>query len=169
MITTTSSIPINSAARQLLHQFQSPWKMRLYFLQKLPSAFFWGLQIAGISPEKASVRIPYRWSTKNPFRSIYFAAQAGAAELSTGLLCLLALQGQPKVSMLVVNLTVSFSKKADTASTFTCLDGAAVFAAVQKAVDTNEAQTVAMKSIGKKADGTIVSETVITWSFKRKD
>jgi len=142
--------------------------MRLYFLQKLPSAFFWGLRIDTIAPDMAAVRIPYRWSTKNPFRSIYFAAQAGAAELSTGLLCLLALQGQPKVSMLVVNLEVSYAKKADTVSTFTCQDGAAVFAAVQKAVETNEPQTISMKSIGKRADGTIVSETIITWSFKRK-
>ena len=166
---SVSTTPVlTPEAQKRLGQFRSPWKMRWFFFNHLPSAFFWGFRIQEVSPEKGVVRLPYSWFTKNPFRSIYFAAQAGAAELSTGMLALLALAGKPAVSMLVVGVKVTYSKKADTASTFTCEDGIAVFETIEKALETGEGQILTMKSVGRRADGMIVSETEITWSFKKK-
>ncbi|MCB0706373.1 MAG: DUF4442 domain-containing protein [Saprospiraceae bacterium] len=154
------------ATKKYLRDVNIPWKMRLYFLTKLPSMFWWKARVMGLSPQACIVRLPYSWRTKNPFHSTYFAAQCAVAELSTGLLATLALQDKPSVSMLVTDVHTVFFKKADAATFFTCQQGQEVAALVEKAVSTGEAQTITMKSIGTKADGTIVSETHLTWSFK---
>jgi hypothetical protein len=55
---------------------------------------------------------------------MYFAVQAMAAELTTGVLIMQAIQesGQ-SISMLVLNNKSNFSKKAKGLITFTCEDG----------------------------------------------
>jgi translation elongation factor EF-Tu-like GTPase len=109
------------------------------------------------------------WLSQNPFRSIYFACQAMAAEMSTGVLALGHLHGRrPAVSMLVTSLQASFVKKATERIYFTCDDGEAMLAAIEKAVATGEGQTFTARSIGKTAGGDIVSEFLIEWSFKAK-
>lgn len=146
----------------------TPWKMNLYFLRFLPSALFWGIRITEVSEARCTTRIRYNWRTQNPYRSIYFAAQAGAAELSTGLLAIIALQGKPKVSMLVVDVHVEYFKKARGTTFFTCADGEAMSQAIAKAIETGQGQTFTATSIGKLSNGEEVSRTRITWSFKPK-
>ena len=76
----------------------------------LPAAFA-GLRIDEFDAGKCAVSLPYGWRTQNPFRSIYFAAQCMAAELSTGALAMLAIQSSNEsVSMLVTNMSASFGK-----------------------------------------------------------
>ena len=118
-----------------IRDLKTPWKMRYYFLKKLPSCWFWGVRVKAVSPHNCQVTIPYNWRSQNPFRSIYFAALAGAAELSTGTLALLALQGRGRISMLITGLEGEFVKKANTLTTFTCNDGEAILQAVQMAQD----------------------------------
>lgn len=161
---------IMPATRQaFIDNFSNPFKMKLYFLQKLPSLFFWGVQIKSISPERGQTRLPYGWRTQNPFQSTYFAAQNGAAELSTGMLALLALSEQAPCSMLIVGMEASFIKKATNWVTFTCEEGPAIQAAVQKAVETGEPQSITVSSVGVQEDtGVVVAKMSFTWSFKRK-
>lgn len=143
--------------------------MKLYFLKKLPSLFFWGVQIQSVTPERAQTRIPFGWSSQNPFRSTYFAAQNGAAELSTGVLAMLALSEQPPCSMLIVNMEANFFKKATSWVTFTCEEGAAIQAAVQRAIDSETPQSITVSSTGIQEDnGAVVAKMTFTWSFKRK-
>ncbi len=145
-----------------------PWLARLYFLRQLPTAWWWGLRVRTLEEDQAEVTIPYNWRTKNPFRSIYFAALAGAGELSTGLLALKVLESMPPTSMLVVEQQAEFLKKATTLTTFKCTQGAEVAEAVRRAVETGEPQTVRMTATGRNATGEIVARVHITWSFKRK-
>ena len=72
---------------------RSNFKFKLFMLKQLPSAFFSGIKLIDITEEKAVVTIPYKYLTKNPFRSMYFASQAMAAELSTGILALSQISG----------------------------------------------------------------------------
>src|ERR1700743_3919580 len=89
----------------------SPLKFRLYLLTKLPAAFFAGLRVAKADADHCVITIPYRWSTRNPFRSIYFACLGMAAEMSTGILAMSAVYGrQPRVSMLVLGMEAGFFK-----------------------------------------------------------
>ena len=93
-------------------------------LQKLPSAFFAGLRIREFDEHRAVVTVRYKWFTQNPFRSMYFAVQSMAAEMSTGLLASgQVYQRNPTVSMLVVGLEAKFFKKATDLIAFTCEDG----------------------------------------------
>jgi hypothetical protein len=92
-------------------------------LFKLPSAVFWRLKITQLTPEKCAVSIPYFWRSQNPFKSIYFAAMAGAAELSTGALCQVAMAGKGNYSMLVVGFKAEYYKKANQKITFSVRSG----------------------------------------------
>ncbi|HOY18702.1 MAG TPA: DUF4442 domain-containing protein [Haliscomenobacter sp.] len=160
---------MSTKSQQYLKNLRSSLKMKLYFLQKLPSLFFWGVQIKSASPERGQTRIPFGWRTQNPFRSTYFAAQCGAAELSTGMLGLLALVDQVPCSMLIVGMEAEFLKKATNWVTFTCEDGNAIQTAVQKAIATGEPQAITVSSTGIQEDnGTVVAKMKFTWSFKKK-
>lgn len=151
-----------------LRLVNSGWRMRLFLLSRLPAAWFMGIGVRSCDETRAVVRLPYGWRSQNPFRSIYFAAQCAAGELSTGLLGLSALSGQPPVSMLVTHVEATFSKKADQVLLFTCEDGAAVAAAVQEALTSGAPVTLRMTSVGRLPDGTEAGRVWITWSFKKK-
>lgn len=151
-----------------LRDFNIPWKMRLFFLKKLPSCWFWGVRVESCDTNTCVVSIPYRWTTQNPFRSTYFAALSGAAELSTGTLAILALTGKGNVSMLVTRFEARFVKKADTRTYFTCSAGAEINEAVEQAIATGEGREVAVTTIGRNIRNEVVCEMTLTWSFKKK-
>ncbi len=153
---------------KFLSLVNSSWKMRLYLLWKLPSAWFMGIRVRSCDLDKCVVDLPYGWRSQNPFRSIYFAAQCAAGELSTGLLVLAHLQEKPPVSMLVTNIEADFFKKASETLTFTCDDGPSIKATIQKALETGEAQTYQAASIVRLPDGREAARVRITWSFKKK-
>jgi hypothetical protein len=146
-----------------------PLKFRAFLLAKLPAAFFAGLRITHFDTEKCTVSVPFKWFTKNPFRSTYFACLAMGAELSTGALSMQEIyRRQPAVSMLVTGTEARFFKKATGLTSFTCADGAAIRAAIEKAITTGEGQTVIARSSGINEAGEQVAEFLFTWSFKAR-
>ena len=146
------------------------WKFRFFLLTKLPVAFFSGLTIKELQTEKSVIAVPFKWFNKNPFKSMYFATQSMAAEMSTGLLALGQIyKRKPVVSMLVVGMQAKFHKKATDRTTFTCNDGTVIANAVEQAVITGKGQTLVCYSVGKNQAGETVSEFWITWSFKSKN
>ena len=145
----------------------SPAKFRLYLLTRLPSAFFSGLRLEAADAGHCIVTIRYRWFNRNPFRSIYFACLAMAAEASSGLLAMTGIH-KSNISMLVINMEARFTKKATGKIRFTCNDGAAIAEAIARAKTTGEAHTVKALSAGTNANGEPVAEFFITWSFKQK-
>lgn len=145
------------------------FKFRFFLISRLPMAWVAGLRVTHFDENRADVTIPYKYWTKNPFRSMYFAAQSMAAELSTGLFGFRYAQlSTQRVSMLVVSVNSTYMKKATGLITFSCEDGQAIKACVQKAIDTGEGQSIEMVSTGRDSAGDIVSEFAITWSFKAK-
>lgn len=158
---------IGKFKKKLLNPFLQP----IFFLIKLPAVFFMGIKVIKLEKDEALVTVPYAWRSQNPFKSIYFAAQAAAAELSTGVLVMRAIQGH-RVSMLVVDMKSSYGKKAITKATFACKDGHKVIAAIKTALKTGEGVTVALETIGTQLtkDGKLeeVSRFEFTWSFKVK-
>jgi hypothetical protein len=92
-----------------------------------------------------------------------------AAEMSTGALAMAHLyKHDPPVSMLVVKMEANYFKKAAEVTTFTCTDGLAIRATIEKAVTTGEAQSITAKSAGTNPEGELVASFLITWSFKVK-
>lgn len=100
---------------------------------------------------------------------MYFAVEAMAAELSTGIPGMLAVRGcAHAVSMLVLKQEAEFMKKARGDVYFTCSDVQALTAAVMQAVPGSGASVIRVRTSGALADGTPVANFFITWSFKAK-
>ena len=131
-------------------------------------AWFAGMTVQHISMKEIRVRLPFRWSTKNPFRSVYFAAQTAAAELSTGLAILLPVQQAGNISMLVTSVEAGFMRKAKSNLQFKCTEVEEAVDLVQKAIDTGEGQTRMLRSEGVDEEGNVVSEFFFEWSVKIK-
>lgn len=150
-------------------RIQSRWTSNLFFLFKLPMAFFSGLKVVQISRESCAVSIRYKWINQNPFQSVYFAAQLMAAELSTGALAFGQLyQRKPSVSMLVLCNRSLFHKKVKGKLTFKCSDGGIIENAIQKTIETGEPVTVECYAAGMTEDGVLATECWFTWTFRAK-
>lgn len=144
-------------------------KYRLFLLRNLPAAYFSGLRIGQVDGEHCTVSVPYKWFTRNPFRSTYFACLSMAAEMSTGVLAMANIyRRRPGVSMLVVGTEARFFKKATSTTYFTCSDGLLIREAVERALVTATPQPLTVRSTGHNAQGELIAEFTFTWSFKAK-
>lgn len=131
--------------------------------------FLAGLKIDQISAESCTTSVPFKWLNKNPFKSMYFAVQSMAAELSTATGCLVATMGQkPSIAFIIVNCQAKFIKKATSKVSFTCQDVSLAYEAVKICKESGEAVTRSFQTIGTQADGSVVSEFEFTWSFKTR-
>ncbi len=143
--------------------------LRIFLLRKLPLAWLAGIRLQTLGADEAVVLIRHRWINQNPFRSLYFGAQAMAAELSTGLLVMQhTWQRQPGVSMLVTGMRAEFTRKATGLITFRCADGPAIRAAVTAAIATGTGQVLEATSIGTDETGAVVGRFVFTWAVKQR-
>ena len=116
-----------------------------------------------------TVKIKYSWFSKNPFKSVYFAVEAMAAEMCSGMLAFgQVYKRNPKISMLVVKMEVNFIKKATGTILFTCEDGEMIQSAINESIATGEGKTIVCMSKGKNSADETVAEFLITWSFKAK-
>jgi len=147
----------------------TPLKLNIFLFFKLPSAFWSGVRVKSISKEQCVVTVKHRWFNQNPFKSMYFAVQAMAAELTTGTLVMMQIKKSgKKISMLVANNNSNFSKKATGRITFTCNDGHLIEEAIKHTIATGEGQTIWMKSVGVNEKREQVSEMNFEWSIKLK-
>lgn len=145
------------------------YKFNFYTLSKLPAAWFSGVRVKDLNYEKCEVTVPFKWFSQNPFRSTYFACLAMAAEMSTGLPCLMAIHKEkPGFSMLVSEIKGKYVKKATNITTFVCEDVQKIFETVQKAKTGGDGETVKTKAVGTDRDGDLVARFEITWSIKQK-
>jgi len=156
-----------SNAEDFIKLVKHPVKFRMFLLLKLPSAFFCGVRVKNISNDHCVVSIPYKWLTRNPFKSTYFASLSMAAEMSTGALAFCHLY-KKNVSMLVVKVEAEYFKKATDKAVFVCEDGDMIKNAIENNITTGEPQTARAKSVGKNKAGEIVAEFYVTWSFKSR-
>lgn len=137
--------------------------------KSLPLAAFARLRVERLDDTSAAVRLPGGWRTQNPFRSTYFAAQAMAAEMSTGAPLLVAVAASGvSLSTLVTGIEGRFLKKLVGLGRFTCDDVAGLRAAVARAAETGGPETFMARSIARDAEGDVVSEWTLCWSLKRR-
>jgi len=144
-------------------------KINTFLFFKLPAAWWTGVRMRSIDDEKAVVTVRHRWVNQNPFRSMFWAVQGMAAELSTGAMVMRHIRqlNQP-ISMLVANNKGSFSKKAIGRITFTCTEGHKIHEALNKTIETGEGQTFWMNSRGVNEEGITVSDFSFEWTVKVK-
>ena len=147
----------------------TPRQLNLFSFFKLPSAWICGVRVKSIDRDQCTVSVRHRWINQNPFKSMFWAVQGMAAELSTGALVVGYIRDSGKnISMLVANNNASFTKKATGRISFKCNDGLAVKKAIDRAIETGEGQTVWMQSIGTNKNGVEVSSFNFEWTLKVK-
>ncbi len=160
---------LNPKQKRFIAQVTKSRLFSLFLFKNVPMAWMAGMRLRELSAERCVTSVPFKRLNKNPFKSMYFAVQSMAAESSTATPSLLAATGySPSIACIIVDLHATFSKKATDDVYFTCEEGMKAFDAVEKCLKTGEAETASFKTVGKMKDGTIVSEFIITWSFKQR-
>lgn len=141
-----------------------------YFLFfKLPSAYWSGVRIKSIDNNECVVSVKLNWFNKNPFKSIFWAVQGMAAELSTGMLVSKQINNRKiNVSMLVISSSSNFYKKAVGRIKFNCIQGNELKNIFDKLDEKNPTNKITMFSRGIDEVGDVVSDFKFEWSFKRK-
>ena len=153
-----------------LNKTNNNFFFRLFLLKNMPIAWLSGLKIDIVTLDTASVFIKFGFLNQNPFKSMYFACQAMAAEMTTGLLAMGHIEDHSEnVSMLVLDFHASFSKKAVGKVKFISSDGLLVKKAIQKSIDTRQGVSCSMESKAYDSHGDCVSTYKILWSFKVKE
>lgn len=147
----------------------TPGKINSFMFFKLPLAWIGGVRVKEITDTSCIVKIKHRWMNQNPFKSMFWAAQGMAAEMSTGVLVIQKIQESgKKVSMLVTHQQGSFTKKATGLIRFECHDGELIQQAIEASAKTGEGQVVKMKSTGYNKKDDFVSSFEFEWSLKVK-
>ena len=138
--------------------------------EQLPAADYCGVAVTDINATSCTVSMTHQHANQNPFGSIYFAALAMAAELSTGAMVIRAVNTAPEaISMLVLNQNANFSKKARATITFTCDQGSLIAAAIDETIQTREGVTLWLQGTGVDEDGDVVTAMNFEWTIKVKN
>jgi hypothetical protein len=154
---------------KLINKVRNPIVFNLLMLKMLPIVWISGIKINTLTPFECSVRLRYQYITKNPFKSIYFACLAMAAELSSGVLALIKIKKLGlNISMLVTEVNAAFYKKATGKITFSCNDGTKIEECIQKCISSNKGEIIEIESVGKDESGQIIARFQFQWSFKVK-
>ena len=147
----------------------TPRKINAFLLFKLPAAYFTGVRVVAISKSQSEVRVKYRWINQNPFKSMFWAVQGMASELTTGILVMQKIaESKRKISMLVTRQKGEFHKKAMGKITFRCLDGNKVHEAINRTIETGEGEVIHLISEGFNEQNEKVSSFEYEWSVRLK-
>lgn len=147
----------------------TPSKINTFMFFKMPLGWWSGMRVIRLTDTTAIVKIKHKWMNQNPFKSMFWAAQGMAAEMTTGVLVMQEIEkSKRKVSMLVTHQEGDFFKKATGKIIFTCSGGNQIKEAIEKSVKTGEGQVITLISEGKNEDGVVVSNFKFQWSLKVK-
>ncbi|PQB08586.1 thioesterase [Polaribacter filamentus] len=144
-------------------------KINTFMFFKLPLGWWSGMRVKSLTDTTAIVKITHKWINQNPFKSMFWAAQGMAAEMSTGVLVMQEIEhSKRKVSMLVTHQESDFFKKATGTVLFKCQGGSQIRKAIEVSVKTGEGQVITLISEGVNEDGVVVSNFKFQWSLKVK-
>lgn len=148
----------------------NPFRLNLFFWGRLPLAAICGLKLLKFESNNSEVGIRLKYLTKNPFGSVYFAAQAMAAELSTGVLVYYHSQFEDyKVSMLVTGMQATYLKKAKGKLRFIAqIEDKHPLLQEDKDSTLQEGMLIRIESIGFDENDEQVAVFQFDWSLKRK-
>ena len=145
-----------------------PNKINKWMLFKLPAAWLTGVRISSISDTKCEVKVRFKWINQNPYRSMFWAVQGMAAELTTGMLLTKSIQeSNTNISMLLVANKSNFYKKAVGKIKFICDQGETAKELINL-TKKNITHKAWLKAKGFDETGDMVSEFDFEWSCKKR-
>ena len=144
----------------------TPSKINRWMFLKLPAAWLTGVRLTSINDDICEVKVRHRWISQNPYRSMYWAVQGMAAELTTGMLLKNCIDdSETNISMLLVCNKSNFYKKAVGKIKFICDEGKNAKELINLTKQ-NRTHKAWLKAIGIDQSGDIVSEFYFEWSCK---
>lgn len=147
----------------------TPTKITWFTFFKLPAVFWTGIRVKTITKAHCDVTVKFRWINQNPFKSMFWAVQGMAAELSTGALVMQAIQQRSvSISMLLVSTKAHFHKKARGRIKFTCDEGDKIAKLIEDSLTSGDGKSHWFRSVGIDEEGEMVSEFHFEWSVKPK-
>ncbi len=153
--------------RKYISDITNWFKYRLFTFTKFPSMFFWGVRVVELNEDFAKTAIKYSHRSRNPFKSLYFSALFGAAELSTGIMVLMYIKGEGNWSMLVKSANGEFKKKALGTIVFTCTQGQFIQNQIKKIKEEGDGVFI-LESIGLNEEGIEIGRYSFEWTLKYK-
>jgi len=145
-------------------------RYNLFLLKKLPSAYFCGARIKSIDSNQCEIKIALNWFNKNPYKSMFWAAQGMAAELTTALMITDKIKKSGyDVSMLLISNNANYYKKATGLIVFNCNEGAEIDEMMNKLISSNTSQTITLSSTGINQNNITVSKFIFEWSLKIRE
>ena len=145
-----------------------PNQINKWILFKLPAAWLTGVRILSISDAKCEVKVRFKWINQNPYRSMFWAVQGMAAELTTGMLLTKSIQeSNTNISMLLVGNKSNFYKKAVGKIKFICDQGETAKELIDL-TKKNITHKAWLKAKGFDETGDMVSEFDFEWSCKKR-
>tara|TARA_B000000475_G_scaffold60976_1_gene48411 strand:+ start:4 stop:453 length:450 start_codon:yes stop_codon:yes gene_type:complete len=146
----------------------TPNQINKWMLFKLPAAWLTGVRISSISDTKCEVKVRFKWINQNPYRSMFWAVQGMAAELTTGMLLTKSIQeSNTNISMLLVGNKSNFYKKAVGKIKFVCDQGETAKELINL-TKKNITHKAWLKAKGFDETGDMVSEFDFEWSCKKR-
>ena len=146
----------------------TPNQINKWMLFKLPAAWLTGVRISSISDTKCEVKVRFKWINQNPYRSMFWAVQGMAAELTTGMLLTKSIQeSNTNISMLLVGNKSNFYKKAVGKIKFVCEQGETAKELINL-TKKNITHKAWLKAKGFDETGDMVSEFDFEWSCKKR-
>ena len=146
----------------------TPNQINKWMLFKLPAAWLTGVRISSISDTKCEVKVRFKWINQNPYRSMFWAVQGMAAELTTGMLLTKSIQeSNTNISMLLIGNKSNFYKKAVGKIKFICDQGETAKELIDL-TKKNITHKAWLKAKGFDETGDIVSEFDFEWSCKKR-
>ena len=147
----------------------SPSKINRWMLFKLPAAWLSGVRLSLINDSRCEVKVKFKWINQNPYRSMFWAVQGMAAELTTGMLLTNSIQNsKANISMLLVSNKSNFHKKAVGKITFICEEGENAKKLINSTIQ-NITSKAWFKVEGFDETGDLVSEFDFEWSCKKRN
>ena len=146
----------------------TPNQINKWMLFKLPAAWLTGVRVSLISETKCEVKVRFKWINQNPYRSMFWAVQGMAAELTTGMLLTKSIQeSNTNISMLLVGNKSNFYKKAVGKIKFICDQGETAKELINL-TKKNITHKAWLKAKGFDETGDMVSEFDFEWSCKKR-
>lgn len=147
----------------------TPARINLFMIVNLPIAYLAGVRVKQILSQSCVTSVRFSWINKNPFKSMFWAVQGMAAELSTGALVMSKIEASGKnISMLVTQNKAEYLKKARGRINFECLNGDLIERVLHDKNSLQDGETIWMKSIGTDQQGDVVSIFEFQWSLKER-
>lgn len=148
------------------------FQFRLFTLFKIPLIFFCGAKIIEIDENKAVIKIPLNFRTKNHLNSMYFGVLAVGADIAGGIIAMGIIQRKKlKVSLLFKDMTAEFLRRAETDVNFICEDGEKISRLINTCLNTGnreEEKIIVTAYSNDKKTPEIVAKFTLTLSLKKR-